>query len=134
MKTKLIKNVFVGLIILIILSTIGIAQEKGKYGGIASSVNNTPNGTIIDVNLSEYYKTPTATGDGHTYWFIGGWGWFNESEMMKLPSNTLMYDMSPYDCSSDNSCGSSSVYVVPISFVVIVAFIVFVIYTSRKKR
>lgn len=92
----------------------------GIYGGIPSTVNKPPEGTIIDVNLTEYYGVPTATGDGKTYWFIGGWGWFNESEMMNLPSDSLMYDISPYAISS----GGGNGILVPINPLVLVLFVV----------
>lgn len=129
------KYIFTILAILMIASIVGIAQEKGKYGGISSSVDNPPIGTTIDKNLSEYYNSPVATGNGNTYWFIGGWGWFNQTEMMNLPSKSLMYDISPYDCEADGSCGSgSSTVFVPVSIIVIIGFVAFVVFvTSRRK-
>jgi len=106
--------------------------SAGMYGGIPG--NKPPEGTIIDANLTGYYGVPTATGDGKTYWFIGGWGWFNESEMMNLPSDSLMYDISPY---AINSGGGSGIPV-PINPFVLVAFVIsvsiIVIFKKNKKN
>lgn len=132
MNKKIFKHIFVVLAVLLIASTTGTAKEK--YGGIPSSVNITPNDTIINKELSEYYNKPVATGDGNTYWFIGGYGWFNQEEMMNLPSKSIMNDISPYDCESDG-CGSTneSRIPVPISVIVIAAFIG-IVYLVNKKR
>lgn len=73
------------------------------YGGISSSADHPPFGTVIDHNLTKYYGTPTATGNGTTYWYVAGW-WFNLTEMMNLPPRDI--GASPYDCSATNSCGS----------------------------
>lgn len=70
-------------------------DEDMFYGGIARNESDSPNGTSIDQNFSKYYNIPTATGICGTYWYIAGW-WFNESEMVKLPSESIMYKMSPY--------------------------------------
>lgn len=105
--------------------TNGSKEEKrivsgGIYGGIPGTEDKPPVGTIIDANLTKYYGVPTATGDGKTYWFIGGWGWFNESEMMNLPSDSLMYNISPY---AINSGGGNGIPV-PINPLVLVMFVI----------
>lgn len=92
----------------------------GIYGGIPGTAGKPPVGTVVDDNLTKYYRVPTATGDGNTYWFIGGWGWFNESEMMSLPSDSLMYDISPY---AINSGGGNGIPV-PINPLVLVMFVI----------
>lgn len=116
-------------------SIVGIAQEKGKYGGIPASVDNPPIGTTIDKNLSEYYNRTVATGEGNAYWFIGGWGWFNQTEMMNLPSASLMYDISPYDCSAEGHCGTGgSTVFVPVSIIVIIGFVVFVVFVTYRHK
>lgn len=108
------------------LIPIGIAQENNKWGGIQASISNPPNGTTIDESLSSYYGRVVAVGAEETYWYIGGWGWFNRTEMVNLPSNSLMHDISPYDCESSGNCGSESVQTaipVPVSPMVGLAFI-----------
>lgn len=135
---KNVKNdikVLVAFLMMLIIGTgtVGLAQDNHKWGGIPSPVDKPPLGTTIDKNLSVYYNTPVATGEGKAYWFIGGWGWFNQSEMANLPSASLQYGMSPYDCASYNGCGSNKVNV-PISFVVIVLFVAFVAYLVRRKK
>lgn len=77
------------------------------YGGIGGSENNFPKGISIDQDLTKRYNMPVATGDCGTYWYIAGW-WFNESEMMRLPSESIMYKMSPY--ASNGSGGGSAGY------------------------
>lgn len=66
-----------------------------SYGGIGGSENNPPTGTSIDQDLTKRYNMPVATGDCGTYWYIAGW-WFSESEMARLPSESIMYKISPY--------------------------------------
>lgn len=66
-----------------------------QYGGIGGTENNPPKGTAISQELTTQYGKPTATGICGTYWYIVGW-WFNASEMVKLPSETLLYGISPY--------------------------------------
>jgi len=73
------------------------------YGGIGGSENNPPQGTTIDESLTQYYGKPTATGDGETYIHISGW-WFNLTQVAKLPSESLMYGMSP--CAITSGGGS----------------------------
>ena len=126
-------KISVAVLIILIVGIVGTAQENKKWGGIPSSVDNPPPGTTIDKNLSLYYHTPVATGEGKAYWFIGGWGWFNQSEMKNLPSMSLMYGISPYDCEASSNCGSSGVHV-PISIVVILLFVVSAVYMVRRKK
>jgi len=114
------KNAF--LVILVVLSAF-VPANQNFYGGIAGTPDNPPAGTQIDANLTKYYGVPTATGDGKAYWFIGGWGWFNESEMMSLPSASLMYDLSPYACEA-YGCGGGGGVPVPISPWVLVLFVI----------
>jgi len=64
------------------------------YGGIGGSENNPPQGTVIDDSLTQYYGKTAATGNGETYVYISGW-WFNLTQVAKLPSESLMYGMSP---------------------------------------
>jgi len=131
---KQIRQLGIVFAVMLMLSGIASAINMGIYGGIARNASNPPDGTTINFELSNYYKVPTATGNNQVYWHIGGWGWFNESEMMNLPSNSLMYGISPYDCGTDNNCGGSdsSHVLVPISIFVVVMFIVFVAYKRRQ--
>ena len=77
------------------------------YGGISGSADHPPFGTVIDHNLTKYYGTPTAIGNGMTYWYVGGW-WFNLTEMLNLPV-VSQQGVSPYDCGATNSCGSGGI-------------------------
>ncbi len=126
-KPKSIVMVFA---VMLMLSGIGNAINADMYGGIVRNATNPPDGTTINLELSNYYKVPTATGNDNTYWFIGGYGWFNQTEMMNLPSDSLMYDISPYALSGGSN--NSSHVLVPISIFVIAGFIVFVIYKRRQ--
>lgn len=64
------------------------------YGGIGGTENNPPQGAIIDDSLTKYYGKTTAKGNGETYIYISGW-WFNTTQMMKLPPESIMYGVSP---------------------------------------
>lgn len=66
--------------------------RDNKYGGISGSDNNPPNGTIVTGSENDMI---TASGTCGKYWYISGW-WFNASEMTNLPSDTIMYGISPY--------------------------------------
>lgn len=136
MKRNYVGSVLV--IFLILAVFIGnISAETPNWGGISSPVNKTPAGTTLDTNLTAYYKVPTATGNGNIYWYIGGWGWFNESEMLKLPTGSIQNDISPYDCET-YGCGSGGSSIrVPISGYVIIGFIVLAtifVWKERKRR
>lgn len=120
------------LLIILFIGNIVIAEEN-RWGGIPTSVNNPPNGTVINEELSTYYNIPTAIGGGKTYWFVGGYGWFNEVEMINLPSISHKYNISPYDCES-YGCGSSSIIQVPINYIIIIAFIIASIIIIWKKK
>jgi len=72
------------------------------YGGIGGSENNPPRGTTIDDSLTKYYGKPAATGNDETYIYISGW-WFNLTQVAKLPSESLMYGMSPCAITSGGS-------------------------------
>lgn len=76
-----------------------------QYGGISGTENNPPKGTVIDQGLTKQYGRPTAAGVCGTYWYIVGW-WFNASEMANLPSETLLYGVSPYAITSGSDGGS----------------------------
>jgi len=106
MKTN--KTVCVLLAIFLIVN-IGIAKE---FGGINRAEYNPPDGTHISEDLSEYYHMTVATGDVITndypsvYWYVGGF-WFTRAEMQGLPSESIMYHVSPYAVTKDS--GSMSV-------------------------
>lgn len=70
--------------------------KDNKYGGISGSVDKPPRGTTI--TEPQTGNRVTATGACGTYWYIAGW-WFNASEMVNLPSDTIMYGTSPYTTS-----------------------------------
>lgn len=74
------------------------------YGGIGGTENNPPQGTLIDEDLTKYYGETAATGNGETYLHISGW-WFNLTQVAKLPSESLMYGMSP--CAITSGSGDS---------------------------
>lgn len=77
-----------------------------QYGGIGGAENNPPKGTAISQESTIQYGRPTATGICGSYWYIAGW-WFNTSEMAKLPSETILYGMSPYAI-TDGSDGTNA--------------------------
>lgn len=102
------------LIILIVSSTsAAIAAESGNpakvgtYGGISNSATNPPENTEINADLSAYYGVPVATGDnGLAYWYYVG-KWYSREEVLNLPSETIMYGVSPDETSSRGSSHGS---------------------------
>ena len=68
------------------------------YGGIPSSINYPPNNAIISKELTIYNNNHTVAvdSDGNKYYFVGGWGWFNQSDYDLIPKNNKQYDISPY--------------------------------------
>lgn len=122
----------------IIAFTVLISTVQAEFfGGIPAPADKPPLGTVIDQNLTNYYGVPTAIGNG-TYWHIGGWGWFNETEMLGLPSASHMYDISPYDCVSSGCGGGSTRGIteipIPISPWVLVSFIIFAVFVVWRVR
>lgn len=75
-------------------NTVQLKLSSDCYGGIGGTENNPPQGTVIDENLTKYYGKTAAKGNGETYIYISGW-WFNLTQMMKLPSESVMYGVSP---------------------------------------
>ena len=130
-KTK-IHNVIMTLTMFGLLISLGIAcAGENHYGGIASSVNKTPIGTTINANLTAYYNIPTATGNGSTYFYIGGY-WFNQTEMINLPAGVVQYGQSPYACCDSSG---SSVIPAPVNPLVIVGFVgVVIFFVWRRKK
>lgn len=136
MKRKDIWSVWSVLITFLILATfIGAASaETTNWGGISSPNDIPPNGTTINVNLTTYYNTPTATGNGFTYWYIGGF-WFNQTEMINLPVCSVQYRESPYACDSGGHSGGQPVIPVPVNPLVIIGFVGvvgFVVWRRKK--
>lgn len=87
--------------------TCQLPPAGNQYGGISGTEDNPPRGTVIDPGLTKQYGRPTATGVCGTYWYIVGW-WFNASEMTNLPSETLLYGVSPYAITSGSDGGSKT--------------------------
>jgi hypothetical protein len=120
--------IFLSIILLTIVASATIGTTK-FYGGIAGNKTNPPTGSHIDANLSHYYNTPTATGNEQTYWYIAGF-WFNQTEMMNLPSDSVMYGKSPYVSSEGSSHSGPATATataevdVPINPIVIAAFVI----------
>ena len=123
--------------------------KGSEYGGINGNENNPPKGTTISPELTIQYGRPTAIGVCGTYWYIVGW-WFNASEMAKLPSESLLYGVSPYAITtSDGSMqgsdgtddgtgggdGEQPVIPVPeVATVIFVAFGIFVFVAWKKVK
>jgi hypothetical protein len=82
-------------------------SKDSKYGGISGSENKPPKGTEISKELTEKNGRPMATGVCGTYQYIVGW-WFTESEIYKLPYETLIYGISPYAIGGGGSGKSTS--------------------------
>lgn len=137
MKMKKIK-IHAPMIVLVIFGLLiltGIVSAgENYYGGIASSMDKPPIGTTIDANLTTYYGTPTATGNGLTYWYIGGY-WFNQTEMINLPIGSVQYRQSPYACCDNGGGGGSATIPVPVNPLVIIGFVgvaAFVVWRNKK--
>lgn len=114
--------------------------KGNEYGGISGVESNPPRGTAIDQGLTTQYGEPTATGVCGTYWYIAGW-WFNASEMAKLPSETLLYKVSPYamaggsdDSSSDNEDEKPVIPIPEVATIFMVAFGIFAFVVWNKTR
>ncbi len=117
-------------------------KGNDEYGGISGTESNPPKGTIIDSELSVKYGRPTAVGVCGTYWHIVGW-WFNASEMAKLPSETLLYGVSPYAITGGSDDGGDvadddddrPVIPVPeVATIVMVAFGMLALIVWHKKK
>ncbi len=112
-----------------------------QYGGIAGAENNPPKGTAISQELTFQYGRPTVTGICGTYWYIAGW-WFNTSEMARLPSETILYGMSPYaitegtdgGTNGDNEDGGPIVPVPEVATILLVIFGIFMFIVLKKVR
>lgn len=85
-----------------------------------------PNGTQIDIKLSEYYKVPVATGSNGTYWYVAQ-SWHTSKEIANLSSNIQMHGVP----TSDYGAFSSSKISMPVSHLFIVIFIGIANYISR---
>lgn len=90
-------------------SVLTVSAEKssvvGKYGGVSGSADNPPEGSEIDTELSAYYDRPVASVGDVKYWYLGGW-WFTTAEIMKLPGECMLYNISPYALGSRGSGGN----------------------------
>ena len=113
-----------------------------KYGGIHQDSNNPPQGTQLNSALSHYYSIPVATGHGLTYWSVGGY-WFTANEMLRLPSDCIKHNTSPYknhnngsgngnDNGNDND-GLSHVPV-PVSLLAFVGFVGVAFVVNKKHK
>lgn len=106
------------------------------YGGIAGGRNTPPNGTHVDQNLTKYYNTPTAIGECGTYWYLPGW-WFNQSEMMKLPPESITYNVSPYAIADGDGIVQMPIVPTPeVPGVILVTsgiFMIIVLYAYNKR-
>jgi hypothetical protein len=122
------------LVLTILGLLIGTATAASNFGGIASNISNPPPGTQINADLTNYYHTTTATGNGTTYWYIAGF-WYTQEEMLNLPSVSVQYGESPYALPSGGSKGRNvnSVIHVPISNYVIIGFIGVVLVVACKR-
>ncbi len=86
------------------IPTSNVDKSMYKYGGISASINNPPNNAIISKELTEKNNNHTIAIDefGNKYYFVGGWGWFNQEEYNVLPYKNKLYDVSPYWSLIDN--------------------------------
>ncbi len=68
------------------------------YGGIPTSINYPPNSAVISKELTEKNNNHTIAVDeyGNVWYFVGSWGWFNQTEYDTLPKDNKLYDVSPY--------------------------------------
>ena len=68
------------------------------YGGIPTSINYPPEGFVISKELTEKNNNHTIAVDiyNNNYYFVGGWGWFDQNEYDLLPKKNKEYDVSPY--------------------------------------
>jgi hypothetical protein len=134
---KMNKNMRSILLIFLSITLVTSMASATNYGGIGGNITTPPRGSHIDVNLSHYYNSPTAVGNGQTYWYIAGF-WFNQTEMLNLPSDSIMYGESPYTMSEGSSSGHHSdpaSVPMPISPFVIIGFVGFVaIYLAIRYR
>lgn len=68
------------------------------YGGVPTSINSPPNGAVISKELTEKNNNHTIAIDSYNnkYYFVGEWGWFNQTEYNAIPNENKQYDISPY--------------------------------------
>lgn len=65
------------------------------------NVEHPPEGSVIDEQLSLERDVPVAVGNGGTYSYYTCW--FNASQVLELPTETLAYGVSPYDSPDTSS-------------------------------
>lgn len=80
------------------------SKSTYKYGGIPTSIDYPPNNAVISKELTEKNNNHTIAVDefGNKYYFVGGWGWFNQEEYNEIPYKNKLYDVSPYWSIIDN--------------------------------
>lgn len=81
-------------------------RNKYKYGGIPGSIQQLLPGTHIDAELTLNNRNRTVAVDdsGNKYYYVGNWGWFNQSEYNALNKFVKDNDLSPYSCDNPDYC------------------------------
>ncbi len=81
-------------------------RNKYKYGGIPGSVEQLLPGTHIDAKftLNNRNRTIAVDDSGYKYYYVGNWGWFNQSEYNALNQFVKDNDLSPYSCDNPDYC------------------------------
>ena len=80
-----------------LLASLDTSMAMLEFGGFSGDVDHHPPGTMISDDLSEFYGTPVCINEvsGEVFWHKAG-VWYNQTEMMELPSETHLYGASPY--------------------------------------
>ncbi len=86
-----------------------------------------PNGTQIDLELSEYYNIPVATGINGTFWYVAQ-SWHTSEEIVNISTNIQMDGgtISDYDAFNDSKIP------MPINLLLIVGLIGIMYYISNR--
>lgn len=79
-----------------------------------------PNGTQINIELSEHYKIPVANGVNGTFWYAAG-SWHTSEEILNLSASTQIY-----------GAFSDSKIPMPVNFLIIVLLAGIMYYVSNR--
>lgn len=104
-----IAEISAGVLLSIAAAQVGEAGDTGHGNGeyvfdrpnFGCNVEHPPEGTVIDGQLTLERGIPVAVGNGDTYSYYSCW--FNASQVAELPSDTIMYGVSPYDAPDSGS-------------------------------
>gem|GEM_PF-2575176 len=120
---------FFSIAFLVVFVSINLTASH-TINGSAKTIDFTidsPNGTQIDIKLSEYYNIPVATGSNGTYWYVAQ-SWHASEKIADLSTDIQRYEYP----TSDYGPFSNSKIPMKISPLLILIFMGMAYYVSKK--